>query len=219
MVDVYNNMGVIPRQSTTLHSHFDKLYSALKQGIRNLSLQEGCTKCPTSLVEGNESGDEYVDTLFELLTSDSKNFQPKKWWSPQVTGLLLGCHLEYNKPFRNGKQNAAWLENQKVAAKSKFEIDQKNWEDEIAHKRAVEEEERKEAAKNRKMVAESTAQLVSCLERLSGNNNRKDMDEKIQKIEEKMDDKLQTLDHKLGSLDSKFDSMLSVMQKMIEKNN
>ncbi len=187
-------MGVIPRQSTTLHSHFVELYSALKQGIRNLSLQEGYAKCPTSLVEGDESGDEYVNTLFELLTSDSKKFQPKKWWSPQVTGLLLSCHLEYNEPFGNGKQNAAWLENQKVAAKSKFEIDQKNRKDEIARKRAVEEEEeRKEAAKNR-MVAESTAQLVSCLERLSGNNNnnnnRKDMDEKIQKIEEKMDDKL-----------------------------
>ncbi len=125
MVDVYNNMGVIPQQSTTLHSHFVELYSALKQGIRNLSLQEDSPKCPTSFVEGDETVDAYITALFELLTSDSKKFQPKKWWSPQVIRLLLSNHLEYNKPFGNGKQNAAWLENQKAAAKSKYEIDQK----------------------------------------------------------------------------------------------
>jgi hypothetical protein len=170
-----------------------------------------------SLDEGDESADDYTTALFELLTSDSKNYQPKKWWSLQVIRLLFSSHLDYNSVFGTGKQNAGWLENQKAAAKSKFEIDQKNREDEIARKRALKEEERKEAAKNRKMVAESTTQLVSYLKRMSGNNNRVEMDEKIQKIEEKMDDKLGTLDRKLGSLDAKFDSLLAVMQKMSEK--
>jgi hypothetical protein len=32
MVDVYNNMGVAPRQSTTLHSHFIKLYKCTEAG-------------------------------------------------------------------------------------------------------------------------------------------------------------------------------------------
>jgi hypothetical protein len=36
MVEVYQGMGVSPRQSTMLHSHFVELYSALKQGIRVL---------------------------------------------------------------------------------------------------------------------------------------------------------------------------------------
>jgi hypothetical protein len=54
MVEVYQGMGVSPRQSTMLHSHFVKLYSALKQGIRELSLCEGSPKCPTVITEGAE---------------------------------------------------------------------------------------------------------------------------------------------------------------------
>jgi hypothetical protein len=40
----------------------------------------------------------------------------------------------------------------------------------------------------KKMVAESTSQLMSCLERISGNNTRVEMDEKIQKNEGEMDE-------------------------------
>jgi hypothetical protein len=46
----------------------------------------------------------------------------------------------------------------------KFETDQTNHEDEIAHKRAVEEAERVEAAKNHKLMADNSPKLVQFLE-------------------------------------------------------
>jgi hypothetical protein len=121
MVEVYQSMGVSPRQSTTLHSHFVELYSALKQGIRDLLLCDGSPKCPTLLAEGAES-EVYVKTLFEVLSSDSKKFQPKKWWSLEVMKSLLSCHLEYMKDLGSRKQNASWLEVQKAVKKSSILI-------------------------------------------------------------------------------------------------
>ncbi len=102
------------------------------------------------------------------------------------------------------------------SGEKKFDTDQKNHEDEITHKQALEEEERKEAAKNKKMVAESTSKLVSCLEKLAGNPSNND-DEKMQKMQDQIDDKFATLDNKLGSLDAKFDSLLAVMQQIVER--
>jgi len=51
--------------------------------------------------------------------------------------------------------------------KSKFKMDQKNWLDELARKRKLEEEERLDAAKNRKQVAEASAQLVLASQQFS----------------------------------------------------
>ncbi len=42
----YMNLGLMPRQSTTLQSHFVDLYSGLKQGVRGLSLLARSPKCP-----------------------------------------------------------------------------------------------------------------------------------------------------------------------------
>jgi hypothetical protein len=63
--------------------------------------------------EGVES-EVYVKVLFEFLSSDSKKFQPKKWWSLEVMKSLLSRHLEYIKDLGSGKQNASWLEAQKA---------------------------------------------------------------------------------------------------------
>ena len=51
--------------------------------------------------------------------------------------------------------------------KSKFETNQKNRLDELARKRKLEEEERLDAAKNRKQVAEASAQLVLAFQQFS----------------------------------------------------
>jgi hypothetical protein len=57
-------MNVHARQSTMLHSHFVKLYSTLKQGIRVLSLKNS-SECPDSLTEGDKASDKFVDSLFQ----------------------------------------------------------------------------------------------------------------------------------------------------------
>ncbi len=168
MVEVYLQMSVPPRSSVTLHGHFVELYSALKQGIRSLSLKDGAPKCPSMLIDGDKAGDDYVSKLYEVLISDSKKFQPKKWWSPDVTRQVLAHHLDYTKAFGNGAQDASWVRTQKAAVRSKFEVDQKNWEVEIARKHAI---EGKEAAKNRKLLADNSSKLVECLERSLSRDN------------------------------------------------
>jgi hypothetical protein len=61
--------------------------------------------------------------------------------------------------FGSGKQSALWLLEKSLEHKSKFETDQKKFLDKLARKRKAEEEERLDAAKNRKQVAEASAQL------------------------------------------------------------
>jgi hypothetical protein len=118
---------MVPRASSTLHSHFVELYSAFKQGVRSLSLVPGAPKCPSSFLEENEEATTfYVQNFFQLLTSDTKKFQPWKWWSVDVTPMLLCLHLSYMKLFGNGNQTLAWLEMKGVATRGKFELDQKN---------------------------------------------------------------------------------------------
>lgn len=41
--------------------------------------------------------DVYIKARFDMLTSDSENFQPKSWWSLGVMKSLFICHLEYMK--------------------------------------------------------------------------------------------------------------------------
>jgi hypothetical protein len=101
------------------------------------------------LIDGDEAGDDYVNN--EVLISDSKKFQLKKWWSPDITRQLLAHHLDYTKAFGNGAQDASWVRTHKATVRSKFEVDQKNREVKIARKRAIEEQEKKEGEKkNRK---------------------------------------------------------------------
>jgi hypothetical protein len=49
-----------------------ELCSALKQGIRVLSLREGSPKCPTVITDGAEESEPYITALFEVLISDSR---------------------------------------------------------------------------------------------------------------------------------------------------
>jgi hypothetical protein len=109
MIDnYYLQLGVVPRASSTLHSHFVELYSAFKQGVRSLLLVPGAPKCPSSVADEEAIGF-YVQNLFQLLISDMKKYQPKKWWSMEVTSLLLCLHLSYMKSFGNGDQTVLKL--------------------------------------------------------------------------------------------------------------
>ncbi len=69
--------------------------------------------------------------------------------------------------FSGGNQNTDWLTQKAALHKSKFEMDQHNRETEIAKKRAAEEEEHKEAAKYRKVVADSSVELVAALKQFA----------------------------------------------------
>ncbi len=95
--------------------------------------------------------------------------------------------------------------------RGEFDTDQKNRENELARKRAVEEEEHLKAAKNWKMVAESSIKLVVCMERMASSSDT-NIDEKLGQMKE---DIMQKMDEKL---DSKFDSFFANMQRMMENN-
>jgi len=81
--------------------------------------------------------------------------------------MFFPLHLAHLAEFGSGKQSASWLSEKSLEHKSKFKMDQKNRLDELARKRKLEEEERLDAAKNRKQVAEASAQLVLAFQQFS----------------------------------------------------
>jgi hypothetical protein len=102
------------------------MYGAFKKGMMNLSLVSGALKCPKSMLEVDDSDlADYVTSLFSLLISDKKKYQPNNWWSIEIVSLLLSLHLQYAGQFANGEQSLNWLEGKSVEAKGKFEKDQK----------------------------------------------------------------------------------------------
>jgi hypothetical protein len=146
------------------------VYGAFKSGIRGLSLVAGAPACPTKYNDGEIEVEDYVAALESYLTT-SKKGAPKKWWSTEVIKLLLELHLDYSKDYGTVKQGIGFLDEKKADQKSKYERDQKNREDMLAKKRAQEEEERLEAAKNRKIVAEQSIRMADCFEKLANNVN------------------------------------------------
>jgi hypothetical protein len=155
------------RLFSALYGHFVDLYSSFKLGIRNMSLLDKSKKCPTSSFEkGVPSVNEYGECLLSLLTSDAKKYQSKKWWRLDVIELLLKHHLDYVSEFGSEKQSANWIVEKATEHKNKFHTDQRNREAELARKRAVEEDECRDAAKQRKAVAESSVELVVAFKQL-----------------------------------------------------
>jgi hypothetical protein len=144
------------RLSGALHGHFVDLYSAFKVGIRNLSILDKEKKCPVEYKAGDDAMAEFMEALNNLLCSDAKKYQSKKWWSHCVVELLLPMHIGYTSEFSGGAQTAGWLSAKATAHKTKFETDQKN-----------RQEERIDAAKNCKAVAEASAQLVQAFQQFS----------------------------------------------------
>jgi hypothetical protein len=120
--------------------------------------------CPVEYVAGDEVVGEYVEALNNLLCSDAKKYQLKKQWSCGVIELLLQMHIAYTSEFSGGAQTAGWLSGKATAHQTKFETNQKNRLDELAEKRKAEEDKRIDAAKNRKAVAEASAQLVQAFQ-------------------------------------------------------
>jgi hypothetical protein len=77
------------RLSGALHGNFVDLYSTFKVGIRKLSVLDKEKKCPVVFVKGDDAVEEYVESLNNLLCSDTKKYNLKKWWSHGVVELLL----------------------------------------------------------------------------------------------------------------------------------
>ena len=154
MVEGYYGKLGSGRSSVTLQSHFAEFYSAFKNGICGLSMLVGAPKCMSNVDVDATEFDNHVANLLEFLLSNKKS--PKKWWSCEVAKLLLQLHLKSVKEFGSGVQGASFLDNKKQVTKSKFEMDQKNWENKLVWKCTAEEEAHLEAAKNQKMVAESS---------------------------------------------------------------
>jgi signal recognition particle subunit SEC65 len=145
---------------SALHGHFVDLYGSFKLRIRNLSQVDTKVKCPVEYKVDDEGCIEYVEALNNLLSSDAKKYNSKKWWSRGVVELLLEMHLEQMLEFGSGKQSAGWLAEKAKMHKTKFETDQKNRLDDLAKKRKAEEDERKDAARFRQTVSAASKQLV-----------------------------------------------------------
>jgi len=149
-----------PWVSSALHGHFVDLYGSFKLGIRNLSQVDNKVKCPVEYKVDDDGCQEYVEALNNLLSSDAKKYNSKKWWSRGVVELLLEMHLEHTLEFGSGKQSAGWLSEKATMHRTKFETDQKNRLDDLAKKRKAEEDERKDAARFRQTVSAASEQLV-----------------------------------------------------------
>jgi hypothetical protein len=121
-----------PQLSSALHGHFVNLYGSFKLGIRNLSQVDTKAKCPVEYKVEDGACMEYVEALNNLLSSDSKKYNSKKWWSHGVVELLLQMHLEHTFGFGAGQQTAGWLLEKASMHKTKFEMDQKNRLDDLA---------------------------------------------------------------------------------------
>jgi hypothetical protein len=137
MVEQYYKIyGYNVRPSSMLQSHFVDMYSAFKNGIRELSVVVSAPKCLIKFDNDASEVEDFVNALDAHLTT--KKGSPKKWWSTEVIMLLLELHIDYSKDFGIGSQGVAFLEEKKVDQKSKYERDQKNHEDILAKKRALE---------------------------------------------------------------------------------
>jgi hypothetical protein len=77
--------------SGALHGHFVDLYSAFKVGIRNLSVLDKEKQCLVVFVKGDDAVEEYMESLNNLLCSDMKKYNSKKWWSHGVVELPSQC--------------------------------------------------------------------------------------------------------------------------------
>ncbi len=141
------------------------MYGAFKKAIRNLSLLPGAPKCPKSYLSATDNEiSEYANSLYSVLISDKK-YMPKSWWSAVVVSMLLALHLEHTSQFAAGEQSLEWLDGKSVACRTKFENNQKNREAELKLKQQKEEDEHEEAAKNCKLVAESSIKLTDTLDK------------------------------------------------------
>jgi hypothetical protein len=216
----YLPTGNNPRPSVTLHGHLVEMYGAFKKAVRSLSLQPGAPKCPTSYnVTEEEQIKEYVDCLYNVVISCKKKYMPKTWWSVDVLSLLLALHLQYAAQYSGGEQTLPWLEGKAVETKTKFERDQKNRELEIKMKRQKEEEENEEAAKNRKVVAESSIKLTETLAAFVSNrgSDNTSIDDKLNtfKIDllQQLDAREQAAEARIASkLDEKFGDLLRILR-------
>jgi hypothetical protein len=161
----YQSGGI--RLSSALHGHFVDLYSSFKLGIRHLSVEDKDKKYLAVYTKGDDCCDEYVEALNNLLESDAKKYNLKKWWSRGVLEMLLPMHIGYTSVFGTGKKTAGWLSEKATAHKTKFETNQKNRLKELTKKRKAEEEEHLDAAKKQKAVVEASAQLVAAFQQFS----------------------------------------------------
>jgi hypothetical protein len=113
-VEVYKRMiaefyqSGLTRLSGALHGNSVDLYGAFKVGIRNLSVLDREKKCPVEYKAGDDAAAEYVEALNNLLCSNAKKYNLKKWWNHGVVELLLPMHIGYTSEFSGGAQNC-WL--------------------------------------------------------------------------------------------------------------
>jgi len=85
-----------------------------------------CSQMPCLFNADATELDNYVANMHGFLINNKKI--PKKWWSFDVTKLLLQLHLKATNEFGAGQQGASFNENKRHQNKSKFERDQKNQE-------------------------------------------------------------------------------------------
>ncbi len=125
-------------------------------------------------------------------------------------------HLQYTTNYAAGKQDPSFFEAKQQEQKSKFENDQKNQEALLKQTQLAEEEERKEAVKARKVLADSSLKLADCLQKIS---ERGSSDNMLQAGDKKQDDFNSAMEGKLeNKLDEKLGAFLTQMQQIFNGN-
>jgi hypothetical protein len=145
---------------------------------------------------------------------------PRNWWSTDVVSMLLALHHKYTSQFGVAEQSLEWLDGKSANTKTKFEKDQKNREAELKLKRQREEEEQLEAAKNRKLVAESSVKLTATLDKFSdtfSSRSNHDIDDKFSSFKEdilqRMEAREKAAEERMSSkLDEKFGDLLRALR-------
>ncbi len=145
---------------------------------------------------------------------------PRNWWSTDVVSMLLALHHKYTSQFGVAEQSLEWLDGKSANTKTKFEKDQKNREAELKLKRQREEEEQLEAAKNRKLVAESSVKLTATLDKFSdtfSSRSNHDIDDKLSSFKEdilqRMEAREKAAEARMSSkLDEKFGDLLRALR-------
>ncbi len=140
-------MEAVPRQLIALYGHFVELDSAFKQSIWALSTTKGAAKCPSKFI-----------AEIQPPICSSLNSWPSHPAARNSNQEFQYLHLKCMRVFSSGAQNASWMEGK--AVEQRGNTDQKNHDNELAWKHSVNDVECLEAAKNRKIVAESSIKLV-----------------------------------------------------------
>jgi hypothetical protein len=103
MVKIYQGMGVFTRAVYNTPQSFCGTLQCSKAGNQGTFISRRLSKMPYCDNRRSRISEAYITAIFGV--SDSRKFQPKKWWCLEVMKALLICHLKFMNEFGSGVQH------------------------------------------------------------------------------------------------------------------